>query len=434
MKLKLKLFMLFALTALLVYLIVPSNISFHNRAFADEDKQSTIAGVVVEDMDRSEMKQALTKAMNMWLSKEITITDGSQNLTLNPTVLQFDIDESINTYEMLTKKPWYAFWQSRSTTQLPVNILPSDSIKQEIEQFVNWDTDATYNNVITQVSYLNSHDIEAVVLDSSAYTQERMALAIESLPELAMGISDIVVPLNDVIIPPRETFSLLAAINGQEDSANRAALNFIASMLYSIALHTNSEIIERHSQNAIPAYLEAGIEATIEKNGSKDLRFTNTTTGAIQLKLTVEGNNLKVEAYTSNVVETVNVRVVREREITPKIITRYSNDLQLGQQQLVQEEREGLRVAVYRSKLSSEDELISKDYYAPRNRIVLKSSKQPDPEQPENPSKVTSPIDLDGDGLPDYDQTKDSEVDGAQNGDSLTNAQYDKGGNLISEK
>lgn len=160
---------------------------------------------------------------------------------------------------------------------------------------------------------------------------------------------------------------------------------------------------------------------------------------------------------------------VSNEEIAPRIINRYSEDLPVGQQQLIQEGSNGMRVVVTRiisESGSTTEEQISRDYYAPTNRIVLLSARQPatttdttgttdgsvvpnvntdgtstqipgttDPNVNTNPNSVPNTnqnqnqdsdtqIDLDNNGLPDMPTNEDENElpDGSY---------YDKGGNLI---
>ena len=98
-----------------------------------------------------------------------------------------------------------------------------------------------------------------------------------------------------------------------------------------------------------------------------------------------------------------------------------------GQESLVQEGTPGVRVSVYRTVSTDNiEQLISKDYYAPTNRIVVKSSLDADSSSVNEPTTYTSEqyteLDLNGDGLLDYEE---------MNEDQNEDAVYDKGGNLI---
>ncbi|MEK4228866.1 VanW family protein [Solibacillus sp. FSL H8-0538] len=438
MKIRKKLSILAALTLVLTYILSPGNYLVQ-KAYADEEgNSSTIGGIVVDNLSTEDLKAVLNEAIKSWTNEPIILVGGGTNLELDPTTIQYDVDATIATYETLTNKAWYEFWTSKRIVHLPFQVMPSETIKNEIASVAIWDTDQTYELVMTQAAYLRSHEIEATVSDLTSIENERIVLAIEKIPSSAMGINDLTEALNDQLLNPGESYSLLDNLGDRVDMANRDALNFVASMVYSVALQINSEILERSSQKGISPYLEPGIEAAIDRSGNKDLRFVNTMASAIKFKLAVEGENFKVEAYSTMKEQEVTVRVVRDREVAPRIITRYSNKLAIGEQELVQEGTPGLRVSVYRIAADTGvEELVSKDYYAPTNRIVVKSSRQPVTSSTNSDgSSTNATIDLDGDGLEDYED--DSEGESGElnelpldDEDLPEGSYYDKGGNLI---
>lgn len=421
----------------LLSIVYPSKLLLE-KAYADNEALgSTIGGIAVDNISSEELRKVLTDEINRWTSEPLVITGGGTTLKINTSAIHFDIDATVTTYESMTKKNWYAFWKSKKAVQIPLEIVPSDSLMKEISNIAIWQTDSTYNKVIQQAAYLGSHEIEADVSNLSRLENDRIALAIEEIPKEAKGVSEIVNALNDQIINPHETFSFLEKMGGQVDLVNREALNFGASILYSIALNTNSEILERTSQNVIPTYLEAGIEAAVERDGSKDLRFINTTSNAIKLKFSIEGDNLKAEAYSTNKEQDIKVRVVRDHIVEPRIITRYSKELNIGEELVVEEGTPGLRVSVFRySSSTGEEVVISKDYYAPKNRIILKSSRQSVQENNSNSSNSTSlnnENDLENQSSQNKFETNSGEVIELplEEEQLPPSSYYDKGGNLI---
>ncbi|MEG0473804.1 MAG: VanW family protein, partial [Solibacillus sp.] len=384
-----------------------NGILLSHKAYA-EQMGSTIAGISVEELSKDEIREALQQEITSWTSEQLIVGGGGSAIALNTSLLQFDIDTTMNTYETMTKKPWYAFWQSKRTVNLPLEVMPSEALKNEIGKVAIWDTDKTYERVMLQAAYLKTQEVEAEVTNFEAITQERIALVIEKIPEDAMGVGDLVEVLNEQIVLPNEPFSYLETLGDQVNVANHSAVNFLASMLYSVALQSNSEILERTSQQQQPNYLEPGIEAAVNASRNQDLRFNNQTKNAMQLFVTIDGENLKVEMYAPSKEDKITVRTVRDHEVAPRIVTRYSKDLAIGEQRLIKEGEPGLRVSVYRTSVQTgEEELISSDYYAPKNRIVQKSSRQLEQVEQVTTSGMdisedADSVDLDGDGLIDF--------------------------------
>lgn len=402
---------------------------------------ATIAGISVEELSEEEIRNTLQQEITNWTSEQMLVIGGGAELALNPSQFQFDIDSTMNTYEMMTKKPWYAFWKEKSTVTLPLELAPSEAIRNELATVAIWDTENTYERVMLHAAYLESQEVEAEVVNYEIIENERIALGVEKIPADAVGMIELTEALNDQIIMPNKPFSLLETVGDQVNLANHSAVNFVASMVYNVALQSNSEIIERTSQRQVPSYLKPGFEAEVNASRNQDLRFMNQTANIMKLSVMIEGENLVVGMYAPIKEDEITVRSVLEGEVAPRIITRYSKDLAIGAQQLVKEGKPGLRVSVYRmSAQTGEEKLISKDYYAPENRIVLKSSHQPEQGQTENDNSSntdTGHMDLDGNGLIDFENMTDQEIIDLEMKNEAENlppgSYYDKGGNLIQQ-
>ncbi len=438
--------------------IVSSAASADNNAVA-----STIGEIETGDLKGEELKALLTNAVNDWYTQNLTVAGGGTSIEVSSSTFQFDIESTVANYENQVHKSWFAFWKDTPTVHLPLIVFPSEIVKNEISNVSSWDTDSTYNNVQMNASYLKTDPVEAVVIDVSVLETDRISLSVEPIPEGAMGINELVLALNETVIEPQTAFSMIEKLGDTMNLANREAINFVASNLYNAALNINAEVLERHSQNEIPSYLKPGLEAKVDAFVNEDLKFANSSSNPVVLKLIMEEGNLKTEVYTPAKDTEVDVTVSQDEEIQPRTITRYSEDLAIGQTEQLQEGAKGLRVSVYRTAFD-EQKLVSRDYYPPVDRIIVKSSIQPEVKTPtENlTNNPAYQVDLDGDGFPDTDTTNGNgqndesttPVSGSQNTSSnaTNNVQgsgtnnsgngdaedelppgsyYDKGGNLI---
>ncbi|MGE7983195.1 VanW family protein [Solibacillus sp. NPDC093137] len=438
-----------ALLVVLLSIWIP-NFIVSTAASADNNAVgSTIGGLETSDLKGEELKELLTNAVNEWYTQNLTVTGGGTSVEVSSSTFQFDIESTVENYENQVHKSWFAFWKETPTVHLPLIVFPSEVVKNEISNVSSWDTDLTYNNIQLNAAYLKTDPVEAVVIDVSILETERISLSVEPMPEGAMGINELVLSLHETVIEPQMAFSMIEKLGDTMNLANREAINFVASNVYNAALNINAEILERHSQNEIPSYLKAGLEAKVDLLASEDLKFANTLSNPVVLKLIMEEGNLKTEVYTSAKETEVDVTVSKDEEIQPRTITRYSSHLAIGQTEQVQEGAKGLRVSVYRTAFD-EQKLVSHDYYPPVDRIIMKSPKQPEVKTPSENYQV----DLDGDGFPDADTTNGNglttPVSGSQNnGSNASNnsangddqeenlspgSYYDKGGNLITPK
>lgn len=293
--------------------------------------------------------------------------------------------------------------------------------------------------MVEQASFLGKHEVDAVVNDAFMQTEERIGFQVADIPAGVIGLPEVLPSLNEVIIAPNKPVSLLALFGEQAQAVNEVGLDFLASMLYSTVLQTDYELMERHSQQALPAYLQQGIEADVNVSLGKDLQFVNVSDQPGKLKTTIEGNTLKIEIFAPTKVKDIIVRVSKDKIVRPRVIYRYSKDLRIGQERVEQEGQEGVRVEVYRSVIengTSTEQLVSRDYYAPQNRIVTRSSKEPvtvSPPTQESSANTADPdlqIDLNGDDLPDTENATSNSNSEVVDPD-IVYGYYDKGGNFV---
>src|SRR5690606_4907761 len=120
----------------------------------------------------------------------------------DPQEIIFDIDRAIDEYRDSTDKPFYLFWKSEEVVHIPIHISDSESIKEQISYITIWDTEDTYKRVLAQASYLESHEIEAVVTDTTQLENERIALSIEKIPANTKGVQALAEELNEYILEP----------------------------------------------------------------------------------------------------------------------------------------------------------------------------------------------------------------------------------------
>jgi len=439
MKTYIKIISLFLVIVLIVGFFVPSFV-LNDTVFAKEGPgSSTIGGIEINDVKTSDLATTLQNAISEWQGAEMEVVSEGISKTIDPKQFVFDTSAAIAQYEMLTKKPWYAFWQKEKIVHIPIPVTVNEVITQQIDEAGIWDTDKTLQKLILQASYLKEHKVEAVINEDSMQTEERIAFQIAELPANSQGVAKIIPLLNDVNLVPNQSISLLTLLGEQVGVVNDAGLDFVASMLYSVILQTDYEILERHSQEINPSYLQQGIEADINAALVKDLQFINRSEQLGKMKASMEGNQLKIEVFAAAKDKDITVRVSKDKIVKPRIIYRYSEDLKAGQERVEQEGKEGSRVEVYRSIVengATEEQFISRDYYAPQNRIVTRSSQEPvtitTPTQ--NVGAGTSDpdleVDLDGNGLPDVKPSTPEETK-QEDGPEIVYGYYDKGGNFV---
>lgn len=446
MKILTKLLMLICLITLFIYLLIPKN----NIAYLIVDAESgssTLGGIEIGELDKKEMTSRLEMAVEDWKkNNELAIVGGGVYLPIDASNFIFDIESSVSKYLDAVSVPWYAFWKSESTVHMPLQFSIETELITSIEENELLNKEETIENMKAQVGILSKEQIKAVLADVSALESERIAFSHEEVPTNTIGLSEIIAALNEKTLSMGEVFSFIDETSDISSSYSDETADFIASMLYSLILQTDYEIVERHSQGIVPSYLEPGIEANIDLQSKKDLKFVNINNLAV-LKVSLADNKMLVELYSLPTEMISKYEVRNSQVVNPRTIYRYSSDLKPGEENLIQEGAPGLRVSVYRIVSDKKgpfekEEIISQDYYSPTHRIVLKSSLPSEAILTNDPDLE---IDLNGDGLPDMNESESTnntnEEEGSENSslkddsDALPEGSYyDKAGNIITPK
>ncbi|MEK5207722.1 G5 domain-containing protein [Psychrobacillus sp. FSL H8-0510] len=450
MKFIYKTFVLVVLMLVLVYLgTYQLTQSLQQVSANSENVNSSIAGIIVEDLKKEEIIDLLNSEIENWQQDSIHIIGNGTDIILSSEWFEFDVKGTVEEYLYRTNKPWFAFWESEPLVQMSLIVNLQEDLKHELQKSSHLNLEETLNNIKIAAENLSKEPIESVILDASILESERLAFSLVPASADLIGLPQIIEVLDETVLYSGGEISFNNFLNDSNIAYNDKTVDFIASALYSTVLSTNFQIIERHSQGIIPTYLEPGVEVNVELDGSKDFIFLNNNVSPVIMKLNMKGPDLLVELYSIPSEVKAIYEVVEKEIINPRTIYRYSADMKVGQEELIQEGKPGLRVTVIRTISEKkgpfeEREEISRDYYPPTHRIVMKSL--------ESYSKVSDTdlvegTDLNGDGLVDMNKTEQDNLDPSVNTESGSpnevksevedldsfppGSYYDKAGNII---
>mgnify|MGYP001401624111 CR=1 FL=1 len=164
-------------------------------------------------------------------------------------------------------------------------------------------------------------------------------------------------------------------------------LDFVASAIYALALHTNFDIIERHSQEIVPSYSEPGIEANVNKEEKKDFILYNPNEYAFTLQPEYRNEQLTLSFLTQQYNTSYTYQLENKKLVEPKTIYRYSDKLYPGEKEVVQTGKDGVQVEVFRVDNENDaenKELMSREYYPPQPEVIVTSTTQPTLDDTEN--------------------------------------------------
>ena len=183
-----------------------------------------------------------------------------------------------------------------------------------------------------------------------------------------------------------------------------------SSTLYLACLRSNLEITERYAHRYVPAYITAGMDATVSWGGP-DYKFTNDSLYPIKIVTIYENNYLTVRILGTNV-DGTSVKMTNEWLSTTPYETVYEDDPTLapGTEKVKTTPYTGYKYRTYRNVYDANGKLISSTYeatsdYKSRNQVILRGPAvetggdaqipggTTDPTDPTTPAEPTEPQD-----------------------------------------
>ncbi|PIC70695.1 hypothetical protein CSV77_07175 [Sporosarcina sp. P16b] len=204
------------------------------------------------------------------------------------------------------------------------------------------------------------------------YEQKQViASAAYEVDELEKGLRLLMDDLNGLEIQPNSTFSFREYLDGKESaSATDVQMTIMSSLLYKAALQTNWVIDERNISSELPAGVEPGFEAAINRKLDLDFQFTNPNQTVFTIRTAWTGAQLELSIEGLPFVHRYDTEVEKITKYDPKTVIRYSAFVNAGAIEVVDKGKKGMEVAVKRNVLLNgsleEIEDVSIDFYAPK--------------------------------------------------------------------
>ncbi len=187
--------------------------------------------------------------------------------------------------------------------------------------------------------------------------------------------------IDDTVLPPGEEFSMNEAAGpynraqgfqpapvfraGEVITGIGGGVCQISSTLYNAALLAGLEVTERHSHSLPVGYLPLGKDASVSY-GTADLKFVNSLSNHVYIRMEAADGVLTAEVYGTGEKD-VEVRSTVVETISPPV--EYVGSPDVDEAVVVQGGEEGYRTVTH-IVIDGQEEVLSRDYYLPRERIV----------------------------------------------------------------
>lgn len=280
------------------------------------------------------------------------------------------------------------------------------------------DLDETISNILARPRPLETTQIEFAVKEASPEITTEDIAPIDTLlatfttrynagqanrsHNLALAAS----ALDGSLIRPGEVFSYNEAVGKRSSQRGYKTAPIYAegevregvgggvcqpsSTLYNVALLANCDIVERHNHMMPVTYLPTGRDATVDYDSGLDLKFKNALAHPIWLSARAEGGSLTISAF-GNSADKYDVEIVRtDMAVIPhETVEKVDETKEPGYREVDKKGRDGHRVTVTRVVRQHGEEVrrevLSRDYYAPKDTIVIVG-----PQEEEKPEGATS--------------------------------------------
>ena len=168
-----------------------------------------------------------------------------------------------------------------------------------------------------------------------------------------------------------------AYVKGETVDAIGGGICQTSSTLYLACLRGKREVTERHAHRYVPAYIAAGMDATVSWGGP-DYKFTNNTDYPIKIVTEYAGDYLTVKLLGTNVTG-ITAKMTNEKLSTTDFEVVYEDDPTLAPdtEELKTTPYTGSRWKTYRHLYDANGNLISTSYedtsdYKARNKVILR--------------------------------------------------------------
>lgn len=432
----------FVLILFLFPLLINTKASAENK-----NTSTTIAGIPISADKASSIQGEVAAAINEWKMQPLIVKGETAIIEIDPKHIEFAITNAVDAYIQAVKTPWYKPWSKEIATDIPLDVTLSDEVEEILKSAPLFIVDETMQAIVVHSSFLKKTEVHAKEISISKDSLPRTSFEIQEIRrDHGPILSPLAEALDASLVKPGETFSFLQFFDGHS-LTDQEAVNFFASVLYSVVLQAEVSILERHSQHTLPNFLEPGIEVDVSERLHRDFVFRNDSQTPMIFASKIDNEKLLIELYTLESDRTITY-VVHKKEVKPRTIYRLSSSVRRGTEKLLQEGESGYQVTVTKKIVDQTgtelEEHISRDFYPPKHKIVIVSSDEPvqiETNEVSEQEATNTEEKKESNSETNHEQTSEenrsTERDSEQNEIEESppkEVMYDKGGNVITDQ
>lgn len=365
-----KLFFIILLSTIFIYGVSNLDAYFLTEEEGKFSEGTYIGNIDITGFSQAEMEQKLVDEIMKWRSSD-PIVFGYQDriVTLDKELILFDVKETIRSIVDGNATGIIVSVDNAVISETLINQLDKETVNtikiSELgQEILGYAADLSLIPEIRLESFL-------MVQDQVSDEPEVVSEVVLNVSTESQALTQIVNQLDGMSVNPKSTLSLCAAL--EDFNTNSDLVNRISSAIYQAVLQTNFEIIERHTGNELISEDTLGFQAIVTSK-DKDLIFYNPNDDSYKVQLTIDQTKLTIAVIGKPFPSRYEVIGKDKKIIQPRTIIHYSSEGKAGQEKVLQQGKNGYVVKVYKQVYNQQnlvkEMLVSKDYYAPINKIV----------------------------------------------------------------
>lgn len=328
-----------------------------------------IGPIDVSGLEKTEASQQITAKVTEWQTNSaIQLSFREVNGLFPIENIHFNIEESVQAAMDSTKNEVLITIED-SSLHASLTALSSTFSEKKV------DVDMLKREIITKVSTLQTGTTNINVEDflSVPVLKEQVVYSV-SIPIINDDLKNIGASL---IIEPKTAFSLLSFLEKQGlTELDSSIIDIVSSGIYQAILPTNFEILERHISAELPDYISLGYEAKVDSKLKWNLTFYNPNENKYKIDIYSDGQLLKFDVVGLPFLYDYTIMQEGIQLFDPKTIKQYSPLLEPGLSKITKSGQKGSYLEISRLIIDEtgkviEQQLVSKDYYAPVHQVEV---------------------------------------------------------------
>jgi hypothetical protein len=338
------------------------------------DEGTMIGPVDVTGKSKEETLTLLSETLQKWRSEtSINLQYKEKKVPVDVAQFQFDLENTVEMAQDGQQNEVIVTFKSGDLYQYLQNLsgeLDSSSIKLDpmLAELISYGANFQSGQHVLKVDKylvagLNDHE----VISEASITPEFVPI------ELGLLVEE----LSPIKIEPQAQVSLLKLLEERQFTTFPSeAASMIASVIYQTILASNFNVVEKHTSQVLPEYLELGLEAKVDYDNHLDFIFANPNETSYEIALELDNNTLSAYLKGSSFLNSYKVKLSDKEEFEPKTIVQFSPLLNPNAVKVQEKGSNGLLIKVYRQVYGESDEwlrndFISEDFYPPIHTVEI---------------------------------------------------------------